>query len=298
MLLSRIAWKLYWIGCNVQRAEDNARAALAQKTVSKRLGAGAVPLARELLASLDNVPEGGPDEDRCVQYLLTDRENPFSSAASLGLAYTDVRSLQSILPGEAWSRVQSLRQKAAGLSGAGPTVLQERLEDFIRTALAFAGVLSTGMLRDHGYLFWQAGRQLAAAEITCALVRACLSCQSDEAEDTVSDSMVWVQVLHSLGMLESYRRISRTSVAGSDAARFMVREGRVGHSVSACLSKAATAVSALPNNGGLLRSLSRCGEAMRGFGTRQDRSLQSLARLGSRIDATMALVGRTYFPKL
>lgn len=298
MILSRLAWKMYWIGCNVQRAEDNARVALAQKTVTNRLGANVVPLTRELLQVLDNHPDRLDDEGKCVQYLLADRENPFSAVRALDFAYTDVRSLRSFLPGDVQHRILVLRQRAAALSSAGPTVIQERLEDLIRTTLAFAGVLSTGMLRDQGYLFWQVGRQLAAAEITCALVHACLRCQSDDAEEAVSDSLLWVQVLKSLGMLEAYRRHSQDPVDGAGAAQFITSEERIGHSVAACLSKATTAVSLLPNNADLLGLLSSCQGAMRGLGKKQTNTAQLLARLGSKIEGAMVLVGKTYFPKL
>ena len=298
MLLSRLAWKLYWIGCNVQRAEDNARVALAQKTIANRLGINTVPLTQEFLKVLDIYPKGMDDESRCMQYMLTDKDNPFSATRALEHTYTDVRSLRSLLPGDAQPRILVLRKRAAALANAGTTVLQERLEDFIRTTLAFAGVLSTGMLRDDGYLFWQVGRQLAAAEITCSLVHACLRCQSDVADETVSDSMLWVQVLNALGMLEAYRKFSRDPVDGAGAAQFISSENRIGHSVAASLAKATTAAAVLPNNAALLQSLSKCQYTLRSLNRRQANVLQSLLRLGSRIEGTMELVSKTYFPEL
>ena len=298
MLLSRLAWSLYWIGCNIQRAEDNARVALAQKTISNRIGQDVVPLTSEFLMVLKNHPDRLSNEESCTQYLLTDRENPFSTMSALDLSYANVRSMRTILPGEVQHRITVLRKLASALSTAGKTVMQEHLEGFIRTTLAFAGLISTGMLRDSGYLFWQVGRQLAAAEITCAIVHACLRCKSEDSDDSFSDSLLWVQVLNSLGMLEAYRRLSQEPVKGTGAAMFIVGETRIGHSAASCLAKATTSAAVLPHNTEILMALSKCQARLRSYGKSQANAQQALQRLGYGIESAMAQVAKSYFPKL
>lgn len=298
MLLSKLAWKFYWIGCNVQRAEDNARVALAQRTIANRLGQDTLPLAGRMLEVLENRPRSAKDELSCLRYLLSDPENPFSVTVAFDMVDIDLRSVRGYVPSEAQQRVRTMRRHSAALASAGPTTIQGNLEGLIRDTLSFAGLMSTGMLRDEAYLFWQVGRQLAAAEMTCALVQASLMCDETDGEDSVVESVLWVQVLSALGMLDAYHLCTTDPVDAAGASRFAVSETRIGHSVAASLAKASTAAAVLPSNGRLLQALSRCRRGVRGAEGGAADQRARLRRLAPAIGAAMQAVSKTYFPDL
>ena len=286
----------------MQRAEDTTRVVLAQQLLVNRLGDNAMPLLQELPPVFDNTPPvGAKDLKAYIRYMLTDRDNPFSVVSELELVNMDVRSVRGLVPEDAWMRVRGLQDSCIKLASAGKTNIQELLEEYIRGSLALAGVISTGMLRSEGYLFWQVGRQLAGAEMTCGIVHAALRCQANEPEESFTDSMLWVQLLKALGMLDAYRMCTHEPIEALSAARFALGETRTSHAVSACLAKATTAAAVLPGNAKLIKALAACSQALRAFriggaGTRAIEAETILQRLDNRIDMAMATVGKVYFP--
>lgn len=299
MLLSRLAWQLFWIGSHLQRAEDIARLVLAHQALVNRFEANRVELLREFVNVLDKPPAGAKlTEEVCLRLILTDRDNEASVATCLARVDLDIRTVRGLVPDDSWRHVRKLQQLCRGMVSASRTQRQEVLEDYVRESLALAGVISTAMLRGEGYLFWQLGRQLAGAEMTVGMIHAAWQSQSAGDEDDYADSMLWLQLLKALGMLEAYRMVAYTPTQAQLTVKFLLQEKQAPHSVAACLVKATVAAGLLPQNGGLLRALGQCRAATEGIHRRNAETIKVLQLIGKRIDATMALVHKNYFPPL
>lgn len=258
-MLSRLAWRLYWIGRHLERAENTARAMLAQESLSYHPQGGDVQNWGGLPAALGLDMDGAKDGARVFDFLYKNPANPGSLISLVRALRNDMRTMHGLLPAEMWRFSGRLRDLAGmPLAAAGRRL--QNLEDIIRYCRASAGVATTAMLRDSSFCFWQIGRRLECADITCRLLAAELDAPPGAAES--ADNLRWAKWLSAFGVMEAYREM-HLPLNGIAAARFMTANARLPRAAVFCLAEVRDCLQYLPANEKPLRAVARAARAAR-----------------------------------
>ena len=258
-MLSRVAGRLYWAGRQLIRAEDTARAILAQH------GLAMTPQGRELadwpalVAALGHSPLKGVSsagkgsaamERAAVELLAVDLQNPGSVRASVAAARENMRVARGLLPEEAWRLVTDLRDwtedSARGIVGRGRRV--DLLHDTIRQCRAIAGVLLIAMRRGGPRAFINNGMMMECADMDCRLLLMTLSAGGGEDDsDPASDDLRWRHLLLSLGLADIYRAATFEPARRETVTDFIAADSRMPRSLRFCLNRIRERLELLPN---------------------------------------------------
>ena len=221
-MLSRIAESLFWIGRYVERAEDTARLLQTHlRLLAEDTSAGEVDACRNLLAlmSVDSMPE--PTQADLLRVLGYDSSETTSIFASWASARDNARRAREVIPLELWECINTtwhqLPQNSFGAAEAH-TYLSWARE---RSAL-FTGIARGTMVRDEGLQFLLLGRSLEQMDMTSRLV-ASASLRSGGAQ--------WPSVLRGCGGHDAFLRTYGGPHTDSDAARFLIIDGRFPRSI-------------------------------------------------------------------
>ena len=303
-MLSRLAWQFYWIGRHLERAEDTARALLAQDILTMHPQGRALADWGGLLdalgqrAAFDGGGGDAGDPRQVFRFLLRERSNPNSLLGSVSQMRDDMRAARGILPAEVWrygSRLRDLATDPAGAAGRR----RRTLEEFIRLCRAISGVITTAMLRDSGFHFWQIGRRLECADMTCRILlqEVAADGEGDDAEaDSPIDSLRWAHVLNALGLTEAFRVAGEGApVTGANVAEFIVADVRLPRSVRFCLSDARDSLQSLPANEKPLAAIARAARAAK---APRGQSAARLRRILALTAAAGDAVSAAYFAAL
>lgn len=221
-MLSRIAELVYWIGRNVERADDTAR--LLAMHYYGTLEAGA--LDRDLLpAALGQVFGASrvltdplePFESVALA-LLVDRDNPAAVAACLGLARDNARRSREVLALEAWEAVHAAATEFDALlaCGAGLRDLLSRTPAL--TARIF-GIADAVLPRNETWRFLRLGIMMERADMTIRGLLLSSVLLSGRADHDPLATHAWSVGLRACGALDSHRTMgvgppTRESVRG------------------------------------------------------------------------------------
>ena len=299
-MLSRVAGRLYWAGRQLIRAEDTARAILAQH------GLAMTPQGRELAdwpalaAALGHPPltgSGGAGgiERAAVGLLAVDLQNPGSVRASVAAARENMRVARGLLPEEAWRLITDLRDwteaSARSIVGRGRRV--DLLRDTIRQCRAIAGVLLIAMRRGGPRAFINNGMMMECADMDCRLLLMTLSAGGGEDDpDPASDDLRWRHLLLSLGLADIYRAATFEPARRETVTDFIVADSRMPRSLRFCLDRMRERLELLPNNAAPLESCAAAARAAAGArgsapaevaGARLGRTLNALRKLDDEI---------------
>ena len=314
MLLSRAAWRLFWIGRLLERAEGQARAVWSRHMMDSHPQARGLAPWRGLLDALGQntalrAAEGDFANERAIlRFMLGGGENPDSLRGVIDSLRESMRSARSFLPTEMWRNAAQLSALAENAARAGANARYDALEQFVRLCRASAGVATTAMRRDEAFCFWQIGRRLECAGVTARVMLWALDEESgdesgeigDDDEDderTPIDNLRWVFVLKSMGLTEAYRAYARAPVRGATVVDFILTDSLLPRSIKSCLGDVRDSIERLPANAAPLSALARTARAAaRARGERDDCAIRLgwfLASLARTADA----VGAAYFPQ-
>ena len=267
-MLSRLAWQLYWIGRHLERAEITSRALLAYDILSMHPQGRNLSDWNRLLEALgqsdDFIKSGGDVDDgrQVFRFLSREKSNPNSLLGSVAAMRGDMRAARGLLPTELWQYGGRLRDLASEpAASAGRRRLN--LEDFIRLCRASAGVITTAMRRDTAFHFWQIGRRLECADMTCRLLLVeGLTDDGDSGDDSPMENLRWANVLYALGLAEAYRDAAAgRPVTGARVTDFIVNDSKLPRSVSFCLTDTRDCLQFLPANEKPLAAMARAAKA-------------------------------------
>ena len=265
MMLSRVAERVYWMGRYLERAESTARLVHAYTQQVMDLPIGVEPGWKHLVditganAAFDAL-HPGYDERSTITFLVADLANPGAILSSIAAARENVRTTRDVLPTEAWEHMNELYlyTRANAESAVGRKHRAGMLKHVIFRCQQIAGLLAGTMSHDTAYDFVCAGRNLERADMTTRIVdSAVFILMPRKATPAEYDSILWVNVLKSLSAYQMYRRHVRHRVVGDEVVRFLLRDCHFPRAVRHALAEAAVALSALPRNPDVLRSLAR-----------------------------------------
>jgi len=243
-MLSRLADNLYWFGRYLQRVENMARLVNVNTILSmdlpRRVQLGWVPLV-DLVGARAHFDElyDATDEESVVRFLAIDERNGGSILSSLHRAREALRTTRDYMPGDVWERVNDLYfyVQDKGERSLGRSRRHAFLSDVMDGTLGVHGLLGFNMCHDVGFHFLGVGVNLEQADMTTRILDArstrAIRSRGDGAGSF--ETVEWMSVLRSLAAQQTYRRQTRSRVAGASVARFLLQSCEFPRSVSCCL---------------------------------------------------------------
>lgn len=306
-MLSRHAESIYWLGRQVERAEDTARLVNVHANLlldlpgRYRLGWGPLISITGSGAAFEESYRGA-GERSVLRFLIADSKHPGSILSSLHQARENARTMRDRLPREVWEQLNELylhaRQDAPAALARGRRY--EYLESIIRGTQLFAGTLSGTMSHDHAYDFLRLGRMLERADMTSRIVDVRSAALPDRTgEDPAPfESIQWLSVLRSLSAHQMYRQTMRGPVTRVDVLRFLLLDPRFPRSVEHCLGVLRDRLAALPRGAPLARRVAPLAGTLRRarFESLEREELHRFVdRLQVGLGALHASIASTYF---
>lgn len=245
-MLSRTANSLYWIGRNIERAENTARLISVTGHLQLDLPKGIRQGWKSIVNILGNMEAFDKlgienDERQIIKFMISDLNDPGSILSSLHMARESARTVRDVLPREAWEEINSLYQAAAADAPKSywPKNRHAYLQQIVRGSQTVTGILSGSMLHDETYQFVRMGRNLERADMTTRIidVRSADLVPPDEHSLTPFENIQWMSVLKSLTGYQMYRRSVLEPVRRRDVLEFLFKERRFPRAVLHCLGE-------------------------------------------------------------
>jgi uncharacterized alpha-E superfamily protein len=256
-MLSRVANNIYWMARYLERAENTARLINVNShllmDLPARVKLGWEPIV-DILSFRSSFYENyeTADEKSVIQFMLTDKVNPGSIATSLANARENARTVQEILPQEAWEQINELYQFISENKNEAfaRRTRYNYLKKIITANQAIAGLLSGTMTHDDGYGFLRIGRNLERADMSTRIidVRSASLLPEVSDESVAFGNIQWMGVLKSMSAYQMYRREVRVRINRPDVLEFLLLEARFPRSLLHCIDKVESSLSELPNN--------------------------------------------------
>jgi len=306
-MLARVAENIYWMARYLERAENTARLVSVNASLLLDLPRGYEPGWLPLIdmtgsRELFDARRRRPDEREVVQFLLADRDNPGSIAASLTTARENARTLRDLLPTEAWELLNQFFQEFTDTLDAG---LAKRtrynfLKQVVLTSQALGGVLAGTMSRTDAYTFMLMGRYLERADMTSRIVDVRAAQVLPAAQELQPFRTIqWTNVLRSLSGLHMFRLTRRVRIVRVEALDFALRDRQFPRSCCFSLEQLAACLQSLPRSDTAIGTLrSACGYlAAADLATPDPAGLHQLVdQLQVYINDVHACIAQTYFP--
>jgi uncharacterized alpha-E superfamily protein len=264
-MLSRVAERVYWMGRYVERAESTARLVSAYTNQVMDLPRGVEPGWKHLVDITGaNAPfESGAatyDERSTISFLVADRENGGSILSSVAMARENVRTTRDVLPTEVWEYANELYLFAQ--ANAQHAVARGHrfrvLKSIVSRCQQLEGLLAGTMSHGVAYEFVSLGRNLERADMTTRIVdSAVFLLMPRRAAPGAYDSILWMNVLRSLGGYQMYRQHVRNKVEADEVVRFLLYDRDFPRAVCHALAESERGLGTLPRNAEALRSLAR-----------------------------------------
>lgn len=250
-MLSRHAEGLFWMGRYIERAAYITR--MLDVASNKQLEA---PLEvssqvwHDMLRVLNLLEDyratyGSEASTASVnQFLVFDRANASSVAASVIEARGNVMNVRDIVPIEL---LEAINQLYVQLTGQGLERFVERSPHELYEAVswhcrAISGAIDDAMPRDDGYRFLMLGRMLERAEMTCRMIAV-------NRTGCGTDTSAWMSVLRSVSGFHGFMQQYGPLAPADDVVRFMLQEASFPFSLFHCLERSAEVAGALSGLG-------------------------------------------------
>jgi uncharacterized alpha-E superfamily protein len=307
-MLSRVAETMYWLGRQVERAENAARVVAVNANLLLDLPKGIAPGWRPLVditGANALFEEHYKDYDEChvVRFLLGDERNPGAVLSALAGARENCRTIRDIVPREGWEQINELYLYARdglpkGLTKGGRHAYLSRV---ILGCQTISGLLSGTLLHDQGYDFIRLGRHLERADMTTRIVdvRSASLLPAETTELRPYATIQWVSVLRSMSAYQMYRRSEQVRVQRGPVLRFLFKSAAFPRAVNHCCERMRASLERLPRNEAALRVAGRLSRKL--LGTEVQRLTQT--ELHRFVDELQLDIGdlhdeiaRTWFP--
>jgi uncharacterized alpha-E superfamily protein len=263
-MLSRVAENIYWIGRYLERAENMARLinvnANLMLDLPKNTDLGWEPLIH-ILGFQTGYFERHEEitERRVVNYLISDETNPGSILSTLSYARENARTIQDILPREAWEELNtfyqdSLETKQSSYARHGRN---EYLNKIIRGVHQHVGLMAGTMNHNTAYKFLNLGRKIERADMTSRIIN--VKSENPLPDDIIElrpfNDVLWLSMLESLGAYQMYRKSMQSRINRVAVLTFLFRNAEFPRSLAYCIENINYNLFCLPNNEAALKSL-------------------------------------------
>jgi uncharacterized alpha-E superfamily protein len=254
-MLARVAENLYWMGRQLERAENTARLVNATTQVLLDSPAG-IELGWDELTRVMGFPDTvGVTEAEVVHLLLLDQDNPGSIVVSLRHARENARSLREVLPREVWEQLNNLHLRAPALMTAALDRSRRHaaLREVVEARLMLFGFLSETMSHDVAFSFMRMGAMLERADMTSRIVdiSSAVACT---APGGLGMETTWISILKALSAFQMYRRHKNVRISPKPVVGFLFSDSRFPRAIRYCLDNIESILSELPDPADPLRA--------------------------------------------
>ncbi len=242
-MLSSLAGRLYWVGRNLERAENTARLINVFTELLLDLPNNA-PVSWYNLIRITGSGAGfqiSPQAQLAtvaMRYLAGSAENPNSILSAIRIARENMRTLRDVVPREAFESVNDLHLFAN--KKLGNTSFRKAswpvISEIIERSQQISGLFSGTMSRGPEYEFLMLGRYLERSDMTTRIIDVAgdLLVARDEMIND-HDTILWVSVLRSASAYQMYRRSVRSRVTPARVLHFLLNDLNFPRSVRYCL---------------------------------------------------------------
>jgi uncharacterized alpha-E superfamily protein len=214
-MLSRVAESIYWMSRYIERADNTARVVDVTLNLILDMPFGSVQQWQPLVDTTGDTREfarryGVATQQRVIEFLTFDHDNPNSILSCLRAARDNARSVREIISSEMWEQVNQFYLMVAA-SAADPRSLRDPQQLFASVKMSshlFAGVTDATMTHNEGWHFSRLGRHLERADKTSRILDVKYFLLLPTAADvgTTYDDIQWAAVLRSASAFEMYRK--------------------------------------------------------------------------------------------
>lgn len=260
-MLSRVADSLYWMSRYLERAEHTARAIdvqlqLALDEAPSSATMGWVCLLNGLRLEM---PADLCSNDRAIaSALLFDRSNSSSVISCIEQARENARQIREQITSDVWEEVNRIyltirEMDIDGVWREGPHGFLRRVQ---RAAQLLAGVADSTMDHSEGWQFIRLGRFTERAIGLAWLLDAHFGVRGPDfdGEPTSDDFVVWSGLLRTCTAFEPYCKMHTADVRPQWILQFLLLNGDFPHSLRFCAAEIESAIDALAEDTGTLRS--------------------------------------------
>ena len=254
-MLSRVAENLYWMGRQLERAENTARLVNATAQVLLDSPAGIELGWDELARVMGFADASGLSEHEVTHRLLLDGDNLGSIVLSLRAARENARSLREVLPREVWEQLNALHLRAPALMMAAMDRAQRHaaLREVVDARLQIAGLLNETMSHDAAFQFLRMGVLLERADMTSRIIDIS-SAVVTTAPGGLGMETTWVSILKALSAFQMYRRHEDVRISPRRVVRFLFADPRFPRAIRYCLDGIESVLAELPDPADPLRA--------------------------------------------
>lgn len=231
-MLSRVAENLYWLGRDIERAENMAR--MAEVTYHSSVeqhtdGDQELETWSALLHSLGQheAYEEALEEDPNLQpgdYLILSTRNPNSLRSIVTRARGRARELREHVSREVFEEINLLYLTTSRVGTVHSGGMRSFSASVKRTVAAIIGLFDNTVLLTEGRDWFRCGLFIERADMTSRIVDTKYYILLPTAEDVGGplDRFQWLGVLRSASASEAFRKRYRTSISGPRVANLLI----------------------------------------------------------------------------
>lgn len=224
-MLSRTAENLYWLGRQLERAENVARMVHVDYHASIESGAlvGHVPRTWDALIAatsaagvFEEVRESDPERS-AADFLVLGRDNPNSILSMVGAARELARTLRPHISREVWEEVNTLYLSLNSRASVSEFELFDLCGSIKRAIETVFGLYDNTVLFDEGREWFRCGLFIERADMSSRI----LDTKYHLLLPTVAevggplDRYQWMAILRSASAWEAFRKGNRGEISGS-----------------------------------------------------------------------------------
>jgi uncharacterized alpha-E superfamily protein len=249
-MLSRVANDLYWIGRQIERAENTAR--LLDVTYRTSLlpyqheerglawaAPWAVPLITTGLATAYYRQHGVLSAEQVLRFMILDASNPSSIHACLRAARESARSVRGAITSEMYEEINAswLEMRQHDYAHVERMGVQAFCDWVKMRSHLFRGVTFGTMLRSEAYHFLRLGTHLERADNTARILDTKYHLLLPSLHDVggAVDYYQWQSLLTSVSGFEAYRRIYSDVITPRRVAELLILRRDMPRSLHACM---------------------------------------------------------------
>jgi len=241
-MLSRVAESIYWMARYVERADNVARFADVNLSLSLDLPPDIesqwLPLVHTT-GDTDQFAKRFEDanEENVLQFLTTDETYPNSILSSLSMARENARTIREIISSELWEHLNSLYLFVTNEARNGRSI--ESPYNFFRrikmSCHLFAGLLDHTMSHQEAWNFARLGQMMERADKTTRILDIKYFILLPDLDDvgTPLDNVQWGALLQSASAQEMYRK-QNSRISSERVAEFLLLDRFFPRSIHFC----------------------------------------------------------------
>ena len=256
-MLSRVAENLFWIGRNIERAENVARlidAARRMAALPRNLGRAPTNEWSSVLIAAGARDVFGEAVERAtagtaLDHLVFDASNPSGIISCFKQARENARAVRFALTQECWEALNTAWTEGRALAELGPsgTKLPDIVDWAKQSSAVFRGAVQGTMLRGDGYEFVRMGMSIERTDSTARLLDVKYHVLLPSVADVGSpaDHYQWLSLLQAAAAQRAFAFVTHGDVSARGVAEFLILNRQFPRAINFNVARTQRSVEAL-----------------------------------------------------